>query len=329
MAFESTRADVDPQVTTLHEAVTHARLACQLAPELAEAWATLGFVVERTGDRRTAAAALRRAVELEPDSSRHHLRLSYGTWGEERLRAARQTLTCAPGLPVAHWLAASVFIARNALDRAESDVDAGLAATPAHAHPGAIAAPLYWLKGLLCLARGATSDGLAALDRELAREGHGQLYAREYCAQVWYARGAAFHLNGDDESARAAFDEALARVPRHPMAMVGSAMVDLRRRGASAREGASHEWNVPTAGSSSPLPFEVHMARAALRVAVGDVEGAVDIAAAALDAAPPGNAGWLIPLDPLLRVQQTRAPWTRALAKLSARAGIWLPPQSG
>jgi hypothetical protein len=40
----------------------------------------------------------------------------------------------------------------------------------------------------------------------------------------------------------------------------------------------------------------------------------------ALASAPPGNAGWLVPLEPLLRVFSNPRPWTAVLARLRARA---------
>jgi tetratricopeptide (TPR) repeat protein len=94
---------------------------------LAGAWATLGFVLERTGRHEDALAALERAVTLEPDNWRHQARLALANWGETRLRAARVALKRCPRLPLALWLAATVFVARDALDQAEREVDLGLA----------------------------------------------------------------------------------------------------------------------------------------------------------------------------------------------------------
>ena len=43
-------------------------------------------------------------MTLEPDNWRHHFRLSFVSWGEERLRAAHRTLALLPDFPLAHWL---------------------------------------------------------------------------------------------------------------------------------------------------------------------------------------------------------------------------------
>ena len=100
MQFEMTRADERPDVAALEAATRHSREACRLAPEYGEAWATLGFVLDRTGRHLDALAASRRAVTLEPDNWRHHFRLAYVGWGEERLRAAHRTLALSPGVCV-------------------------------------------------------------------------------------------------------------------------------------------------------------------------------------------------------------------------------------
>ena len=71
---------------------------------------------------------------------------------------------------------------------------------------------------------------------------------------------------------------------------------------------------------SGSLAFERAIAHAALRNDDGDRAGAVEVIATTLRTAPPGNAGWLIPVDPLLRVWESRDDWAPVLATLRARA---------
>lgn len=131
-------------------------------------------------------------------------------------------------VPLAHWLAATVFVARGALDQAERDVDRALAVaaveSPEAAPYSMVALP--WLKGLLRNAAGDTADTMASFDRELALEARGHLNAREADANTWCAKGACCLAAGDHESAQAAFLEAVARVPKHPMAHAGLAILD-------------------------------------------------------------------------------------------------------
>ena len=71
MQFEASRTYPVPDVAALKMAESHALHACRLDPDSAEAWATLGGVLECTGRRADAVAALERAVALEPDNWRH------------------------------------------------------------------------------------------------------------------------------------------------------------------------------------------------------------------------------------------------------------------
>jgi len=195
MQFEMTRADAQPDVAALAAATRYSREACRLAPDYGEAWATLGFVLDRTGRHVDALAATRRAVTLEPDNWRHHFRLAYVGWGEERLRAARRTLALLPGFALAHWLIATVHVARHALDEAERELTIGIAN-----QSGSSSAPLrfspvalHWLRGLIHLERNEQQAALEAFERELAFEESGHLYGRECCANTWYSIGA-IHL---------------------------------------------------------------------------------------------------------------------------------------
>ncbi|MEO8071467.1 MAG: winged helix-turn-helix domain-containing protein [Acidobacteriota bacterium] len=314
LQFEATRTDVVPDRKALQLATTHAHDACRLDPDNSEAFATLGVVLERTGDRLNALAALHRATTLEPGNWRHQLRLAYGSWGEQRLRAARRTLALFPGCALAHCLAATVYVARGGLEKAEQELDAGIAALqgeartdgtrPTHEGPPRrfSAVALHWLKGLLCLARGADDEAMEAFGRELTLEGRGHLYARECCANTWCAIGAVYLGRDDRPTARAAFEQATRRVPRHPMAHAGLAMLAPRRQSD----------DVPVA----PVSADVAMARAALLVAAGDAPGAAHLVNLALASAPAGNAGWLVSIEPLLGVQRARDAWRDVLARV-------------
>lgn len=331
LQFEMTRADTEPDTAPLAVAVRHARLACGLDPGYGEAWATLGFVLARTGHHIDALAAARRAVSLEPDNWRHHLRLSSIGWGEERLRAARRTLTLLPGCALAHWLAATVLVARQTLDEAERELRTGLSfEVPASAgHAGSSGVGLHWLLGLLRLAAGDQADARAEFERELALEHLGHLYARESCANTWYAIGAQQWRHGHYADAARAFDEALARVARHPMARAGLSLCPARgiagtppRDAADAVPGPAAirtEAQASLAASASSSP-EAILATAATQAAGGQHEAAVVRIASALAAAPAGNAFWLLPIEPLLWVSGAPHAWTSVLAHLRVRA---------
>jgi DNA-binding winged helix-turn-helix (wHTH) protein len=316
MQFEMTRADESRDVASLAKAAHHAREACRLDAGSAEAWATLGFVLDRSGSRVDALAASRRAVTLEPDNWRHHFRLAFVGWGEERLREARRTLALLPGFPLAHWLAATVYVARQALGEAERELVAGIAVqdgqSPGQSRFSGVA--LHWLLGLIHLNAGDEARALEEFERELSFEGSGHLYARECCANTCYAIGSLKLRQGRLEEAREAFNRAIDRVAIHPMARVGLA--------ASSSADARQVTRAATAGYRTPLigSIDAAMARASQLVLAGGHKEAARLLDGALADAVPGNAGWLMPVEPLLNVVANPAAWAAALARLRTRA---------
>jgi DNA-binding winged helix-turn-helix (wHTH) protein len=308
MQFEMTRTDESPDIAALTMAAEHAREACRLGQDYGEAWATLGFVLDRTGHHTDALAASRRAVTLEADNWRHHLRLAYVSWGEERLRAARRTLALLPGFPLAHWLSATVHVARQAFGEAERELDAGIA-TQASQQTGPSrfsGVALHWLRGLLHLARGDASRALESLERELSFEVSGHLYARECCANTLYAIGAIHTRAQRRREAATAFQQALARVPRHPLASLALGMITP---------------DAPGTAPGVPSPsFDAAVGQAIVLVGAGDPASAARRVGQALAAAPPGNAGWLLPVEPLLNVAAAPDVWAPVLARLRTRA---------
>jgi len=208
-----------------------------------------------------------------------------------------------------------VFVARQVLDEAERELDAGLASDASDPTAAARFNPvaLYWLRGLIRFSRGDDSAAFDDFTRELASEHAGQLYARECAANTWYAIGALQLRRGRKEEACAAFTRATARIAAHPMAHVALAAAGVTDQAAPA-DAASF-----AGGRSIPL-VEAAMAQAAQRVLAGDHEGASRVVADALGTAPPGNAGWTVPIEPLLQVAGNPAAWTLALARLRNRA---------
>lgn len=316
--FEMTRADRVPDRQALVQAEHHAREACRLDPGYGEAWATLGFVLERLGQPVDARAALRRAVTLEPDNWRHHVRLAYGSWGEERLRASDRARALLPGFPLAHWLAATVHVARQSFTEADRELRAGVAAQERQAASstrfGAVA--LHWLTGLLHLRAGDDEAALAAFARELADESHGLLYSRECCANTDYAIGALHLRRRRTAEAGAAFERALARMPHHPLARLGLA----RTRGAAAVTAVAAAL-VSAAEALPPVsPVDAATVHAVFLTLTDRPGDAARLVTSALDTASHGQAGWLLPVEPLLDVTAHGDVWAAALARLRARA---------
>jgi len=325
MQFEATRADRPPDTRALLLAAEHAREGCRLDPQSGEAWATLGFVLDRSGQPMDAVAALRRAISLEPDNWRHHLRLAYASWGEERLRSARRALARLPGCPLAHWLAATVHVARNLLDEAERELTSGIEVQQRQGQGRFSAVGLHWLRGLVHLARG-DERALEDFERELSFESTGHVYARECCANAWYAIGALHWRQQRPADARAAFEQARARIAHHPLAGIAIAVLDgsseLHRRLEGGRDvtlSAASSVAAPETPMGNPQGLELSIGRGVALTLRGDSVRAAQLVEAALLAAPAGNAGWFLPVEPVLHVAG-RSEWAPALERLRLRA---------
>ena len=172
LRFESTRSGETPDREALAGALHHAREACRLDSSSGEAWATLGVVLSQARLTTEGIAAARRSISIESENWRHHLRLAYVGWGEERLRAARRVLKLFPGFAYGHWLAATVHVARGAFEDAEQELDAGTAAQDGQQTGSRFGTSgLHFLLGLVRLARGDDRAALIEFERELSSEG--------------------------------------------------------------------------------------------------------------------------------------------------------------
>ena len=189
-------------------AAHHAREACRLDPRTARRGRRSASCSIGPGSSADALAASRRAVTLEPDNWRHHVRLSYVELG--RGAAARG----ASHAGAAAWLSAGALAGGHGARRASGAGRGRAGARGRHRRPGrpGRAAPtrfsgvaLHWLLGLIHLAPRRRRRALAEFERELSVEGSGHLYARECCANTWYAIGALQAAAGRSPMPRDAF----------------------------------------------------------------------------------------------------------------------------
>ena len=314
--FESTRIDRMPDHAALREAQQHADEACRLDPDSAEGWATLAFVLHGAGDADRALAAARRAVSLEPANWRHTLRLAVVSWGDVRLRAAGRTLQLLPGLGLAHWLAATVHVARLALDAAMRELDKGVAVQDGHLESqGAFGGVgLHWLRGLLQLHAGDHDAAAESLQRELALERAGHLYSRESCANAWYAIGAMHVRAGARDEALTAFDEALRRVEGHPLALAAGAALG------RSTSSSPTDPRAPITPATVTTSVDEMLARAVRDTWHGGSAQAASVVFETLAQTAPGSAGWIIPIEPMLRVTDQPELWNPVLTLLRTRA---------
>ncbi|MGE3843750.1 MAG: winged helix-turn-helix domain-containing protein [Vicinamibacterales bacterium] len=319
--FESTRADAVPDVAALRDALECARAACRIDPDRGEAWATLGFVLHRSGRVDEGSAAVRRALMLEGDNWRHHLRLAFVTWGEERLRAALRTLQLMPGLALAYWLAASVHVARQGFETAGRLLEAGVRAQDGQADGASrfLGVGLHWLRGLVQWQLGDDQAARVSFERELAQESRHHLYTRECCAQTWYALGAWHFRRGDAAAAADAFEESLRRVSGHPLPLAARFSVGLRASAEAHAMRLAYEERMASVRDQGGTT-EAAMADALIDAVAGRHAQAARRVQDALQGAPLGPAGWLLPVDPFLRIMEHAEQWQGVLVRLRDRA---------
>jgi DNA-binding winged helix-turn-helix (wHTH) protein/Flp pilus assembly protein TadD len=322
--YETTRADNEPARDVLERAERHARQAVQLDETLAEAHATLALVLVSAWQTGEANAAARRAVAIEPSNWRHLFRLGHASWGDERVRAATRTLAVYPDFAFAHFQMAMVHVARNRLRDAESLLRQGAAVQDRQIGRGGRypALGLHWLLGLVRLAQGDADEAIAEFDREQALAEPHRLYGREYAMAALHARGAALVAAGRGQEAVGSFHRALMLYPEHLPTHVG---VALAHRG--TRHQADEGAELGDEGMHRILtvldrarPVEAALVRAQVFTGRGDYDSAMASLAAMLDAAPPGFAGWTIPVEPLLKELHQTQGFAGILTRLAERA---------
>jgi DNA-binding winged helix-turn-helix (wHTH) protein len=323
LQYEKTRFGSAPDRSLLERAMRAAREATMLDPSLGEGWAVLGYLLCAGGKSEEGQAAARRATALEPNNWRHHYRLAYGSWGEERLRAVDRALALMPEFAPARMLACMVFVARGSNARAEQEAAIGAESQRRQHvdHTPLRAVGHHWMLGLIKAAAGDHAGALASFDEEIAAATSDHVYAREFALNSHVASGFVKLEKDDVQGASASFAHALAQDASHQKAQVGTYAIAMRSGDADAIAASRPALEAAIA----ELTRRGRDAEAALVTAGAHiVRGELDQAVAGLDrlltTAPAGPAGWIIPIDPMLAAVRNHAGKQALFAKLAARA---------
>ena len=320
--YEMSRPRNQPDAAQLARAIDHVRRAIELERDLAEAHATLSFLLFSAGRGSDALAAARRAVTLEPGYWGNHFRLAHAAWGDERLRALARVTELYPDFPFAHFEAAMVHIARGALDRAESVLREG---TIAQDRQGDLrqrypAKGLHWLLGLVRLAHGDAAEAHAEFQREIG-SGPSQLYAAEFNMNAYDGAGFAYLRGGQPEEAAAMFRRALELFPEHARTLVGLGAA-LAASGDAA--GAATAFNRAVAAMEAlrrgGRTGEATIAEAFHHCVCGRREETFDCLRTLLARAEMPFSGWTLPIEPLFEPLRDRPDFQALLDTLSSRA---------
>lgn len=302
--YEASRAKNKPDADELRLAIAHARRAVELDAGLGEAHAALALFLGTGGHQRDGVEAGRRAVALEPNDWRHRFRLGLAAWGGERLTCLAEVERLYPELAHTYHVAAMVHVARGNLAEAKDILERGLAIDDP-SRPGSIRFPVNGLHWLLGLVRWALDGDLAAareeFQKELAIRGS-VLYGAEYSMNTYDALGFVALADGRPADAESMFQRALAAYPDHARSLIGRAQAcQALSEHARAQALLDHADRAIAELNAHGRPVEAVMARAYWLVATGDSAGAAAALSDMLTTAPPGIAGWTLPVEPWCR----------------------------
>ncbi|MFN2444614.1 MAG: winged helix-turn-helix domain-containing protein, partial [Vicinamibacterales bacterium] len=304
----------------LERAIEHARRAVQLDAAMAEAWATLGFVLTASGQVDESRAAAAHAVAIEPANWRHHYRLAVATWGEERLRAVDRTLSLLPRFPAALFLSAMVHVARRALGHARDVAERGATVQAQQAGAGGLTLPaagLHWMCGLIALAEGDAAEAAAAFGREIADARPAHVYGCEFLINAIIAQGFLHLEQRSFDRARDRFLSTLEWIPGHARARVGLVLIErLKQQKEASIEIADVHEELTRGGKHTEAALLV----AAAEAWTGSTSAACAHLATLIDRAPPGPTGWNVGVDPMFRPLSGTASFEALLARIAGRA---------
>jgi DNA-binding winged helix-turn-helix (wHTH) protein len=323
VAYEMTRAISRPNSAALAAGIEHAQHAIQFDDRLAEAHATLSFLLTSARQFDEARVAARRAVALEPRSWRHQYRLGHATWGDARLRAFERALALYPQFAYAHFEMAMVHVARGRFDLAEDIVRRGVAGQDRQAHSGDRfpAIGFHWLLGAIQAARGDLDGAIAEFGRELAQTTPRRLYGPEYAAAALGGRGQAELAMGRIDEALDSFRRSLTHVEGYARAHLGIVAAQTQQGDQAAARQARRDLH-----DALGILERTNRVHEAVMLAVGDAvlhdgrDAAVAKLAPLLEVEPATYLPWTLPIEPFLRPLHGHAGFARILARLAERA---------
>ena len=312
--FEATRLRNIPDVGALERALQAASRACALDAQLGEGWAVLGHALNLAGRAEEAQAAVRRALNCEPGSWRHHYRLALTEWGEGRLRAADRARALQPSCAAAYLLSAMVFVARGAWALAEEAATTGARIQDDQPESALLpAAGLHWMRGLVLTGTARLPAAAEAFEREVAAAPTRSLYGREF---TWHASVALGFLRLHQHQT----SEAVAAFVRAEAAVPGTARAALGRNlcGAATMGELDHALDEASAAGKATEAAMVGVGRLAW---AGHAPAALRQLEALVIGAAPGPTGWSVRADPLLLPLGSLDGLARVSASVAARAG--------
>lgn len=320
--YEMSRARNQPDAALVARAIDHVRRAIELERDLAEAHATLSFLLVSSGRFTEALTAARRAVSLEPGYWGHQYRLAHAEWGDARLRTLARSMELYPDFPFAHFEAAMVHIARGALERAQSVLREGTIVQDRQAHlrQRYPAKGLHWLLGLVRLALGDTTEARTEFEREIAG-GPSQLYAAEFAMNAHDGAGFVGLRTNDAAMAVAMFRQALELFPEHARSLVGlgaglAAGGDKSGATAAFERALSAIDALRRGGRSS----EATLAEAYHQSVTGQPDRAIEALRGLVEHPELPFTGWTIPIEPLFEPLRKLPAFQAILSTLADRA---------
>ena len=319
--FQASRASASPEFRELTNAITHARRAVELDPDLAEGHSSLALFLASSEKTSEAVAAGRLAVAIEPGNWRHQFRYGIAAWGTERLEALARVAALFPPLGFAYFGSAMVYIARGDFAGADACLSAGIAFEDREGHVTRLPPNgLRWLRGMLRLAAGDTVAARAEFDRELALANRG-LFAQEYAMDAWVGHAYARLWQDEVDEAATMFELALTRFPNHARAWLGLADVRYRQgRRDETQAALSRGLDAIDLLREQRRSNEAALAAATAEIIAGRPDGAVAVLARFLEEAPPGHAGWTFGIEPAFTTLRDKPGFKDVLRKVADRA---------